>query len=1011
VISVIVYGRNDAHGYNLHRRAALSLNCIAEVLTDPQDEIVFVDYNTPDELPTFVEALADTLTDRCLGLLRVLRVPASLHEQRFAPRTHLPAIEPVARNAGVRRANPSNRWLLSTNTDMILLPRADRSLSEICRELPDGFYGLPRFELPEWLWERLPRNDPRRAMAEIERLGPGLRLDEPTVSHEWIRFDAPGDFQLILREDFVAIGGLDEEMLLGYHVDSNLSRRMLFHRGSIQSLGERLAGYHCNHNREPTVYHGTGKVANDLDRFVVKVDRAELPAQRDTWGLPDVELEEVPVGERSGPAFAAALVAAIPSSPGPRTPSDAARVPFELTYDSGHVMPFVADSLAVSSSEATIGYMGANPVLERMLATAVERLGFRRPLQVAKLDDLSSVQELARTADVFVVDLGVDASLVDASLSPAEDHQPAPLPARLDPAFEALERLIELERARLALGEHPRRFVLVHSWTVFWDAYVLAHLDCSHTTAHSRVRRATVRRHPIDDEATREALVRERRLIRWAARDGAGERRLHLRPDQAIELADLSDYGGFGDGWAHPDERGIWTQGAQSQLALELDGVDEGDYVLALSLGSICVATDASLRVEAFVNGERVAARDFSYGDPEWHIELPASEPADREVDLTFEVEEPSSPLELGWSSDERRIGILLRAATLLPADDDAARAGLERERRLARWAARVKAGERRLHIRPREPVELADLSDYGAFGDGWLLYPQEAGIWTEGLRSELALTLDGIGESDSVLVLSLGSICVGTDDLLRVEAFVNGEPVAAREFNYGDPEWRMELPAPLPAGDEVDLAFVIEEPKSPVEVGWSADDRRLGILVRSLTLEEVDRSVRPGEKIVFAEGSGAERFLGKGWSELEPTGVWTDGEKASLVLKLTDISPAVAELVLAVSAFMTPDHPNLRFEAAALDEELAGRVFRHGEAQRLVRIPWPAAAGTHAGRTTFELRLSEPARPVDLGLGDDVRRLGLHLEWLTVRKSAWRATLGDAIREKSANLRRRLAT
>jgi hypothetical protein len=118
---------------------------------------------------------------------------------------------------------------------MILLPQSDQSLSGICSELPDAFYGLPRFELPEWLWERLPRSDPRRAMAEVERLGRGLRLDEPTVSHEWIRFDAPGDFQLILREDFLAIDGLDEEMLLGYHVDSNLSRRMFFDRGPIES--------------------------------------------------------------------------------------------------------------------------------------------------------------------------------------------------------------------------------------------------------------------------------------------------------------------------------------------------------------------------------------------------------------------------------------------------------------------------------------------------------------------------------------------------------------------------------------------------------------------------------------------------------------------------------------------------------------------------------------------------------------------------------------------------------
>ena len=99
MISVVLYGRNDAHGYNLHRRAALSLNCLAEVLTDDDDEIVFVDYNTPDELPTFIEAIADTLTPRCLDVLRVLRVPAALHRERFAPLTHLPAVEPVCRNA------------------------------------------------------------------------------------------------------------------------------------------------------------------------------------------------------------------------------------------------------------------------------------------------------------------------------------------------------------------------------------------------------------------------------------------------------------------------------------------------------------------------------------------------------------------------------------------------------------------------------------------------------------------------------------------------------------------------------------------------------------------------------------------------------------------------------------------------------------------------------------------------------------------------------------------------
>ncbi len=58
MISTILYGRNDSHGYNLHKRVAISLNCIAHVLDDPNDEIIFVDYNTPDDMPTFVEAIS-----------------------------------------------------------------------------------------------------------------------------------------------------------------------------------------------------------------------------------------------------------------------------------------------------------------------------------------------------------------------------------------------------------------------------------------------------------------------------------------------------------------------------------------------------------------------------------------------------------------------------------------------------------------------------------------------------------------------------------------------------------------------------------------------------------------------------------------------------------------------------------------------------------------------------------------------------------------------------------------
>lgn len=151
MISIVLYGRNDNYGYNLHKRAALSLNCMAEVLTDPDDEIVFVDYNTEDDFPTFPEAIQDTLTEKAQRLLRILRVRPAIHA-RWRNSTHLFTLEPLARNVAVRRSNARNRFILSTNTDMIFVPRRGLSLTDLVRDLPYGYYGLPRFEIPETLW-------------------------------------------------------------------------------------------------------------------------------------------------------------------------------------------------------------------------------------------------------------------------------------------------------------------------------------------------------------------------------------------------------------------------------------------------------------------------------------------------------------------------------------------------------------------------------------------------------------------------------------------------------------------------------------------------------------------------------------------------------------------------------------------------------------------------------------------------------------------------------------------
>ena len=568
MLSVVAYGRNDSSGYNAHRRVALSLNCIAEVLDGVGDEIVFVDYNTPDGLPTLPESLADTLTEHCRSRLRVLRVRSDVHAERFEQDTPLQIVEPVARNVAVRRANPSNRWLLMTNTDMVFLPRTNRSLTGVCSGLADGFYVIPRFELPEWVWERLSRRDPERVLHELAELGPALRLDEVTTSHDWLRFDSAGDFQLVLRENFVAIDGFDESMVLGWHVDANLGKRMLLHRGSVESLDGEVAGYHCNHLRTASTYQRS-PVANDLERFVVSCDLASVPAQRETWGLADVDVEEIDLTGSAERRFATAVTTAL-GNPGTRPGStNALNEKWSLAYDSGHVLAHVADAIRVARQPPSVAYLGANPVLRGMLGKLVDAL-------YGALELASGVVD----ADVVVVDLGVDSTLAGPSPERDDGAPAAERRRELIGVFDAFRALVYAERAAIRGGRHPRQFVLVNSAAIYWNAYCQAELRCGPTTPHSRVRRATVRTTAYDGEHVGREATRAHQLRRWITRRDADAGYLALKPGTPVSIDSLDDYAGFGSGWDFPSRTGVATHGPRAALAVSTADVAEPQLVL-----------------------------------------------------------------------------------------------------------------------------------------------------------------------------------------------------------------------------------------------------------------------------------------------------------------------------------------------------------------------------------------------------------------------------------------------
>lgn len=367
MISIILYGRNDQHGYQYHKRLALSLNNLAHLLSHVNDEIIFVDYNTPNDLPTLIESVQDILTEKAKLIIRILRVRPQVH-QNYKHRTSRKVLEALARNTAIRRSNPVNPWILSTNPDMIFLPREHSTLSDIVAPLEKGFYTLPRFEIPEYLWDMsLDRLHPGKNIKFLQDHSVELHLHMSVHEKPFIGYENVGDFQLMNRNDIFHIGGFDENMQLGWHVDANLSKRMFCLHHEIKNLSGRLYGFHCNHIRDTNNdMHGKFHLENDWKKFVTEVTTPYTTSLKN-WGLKEQTIEEIKLSQNK---YFEVLLNLQKMMPAKSYEKKLNPTNFNLsTYDTFHTFPYLADHLATIPSHTKIVYLGFNDTLKKQLTS------------------------------------------------------------------------------------------------------------------------------------------------------------------------------------------------------------------------------------------------------------------------------------------------------------------------------------------------------------------------------------------------------------------------------------------------------------------------------------------------------------------------------------------------------------------------------------------------------------------------------------------------------------------
>lgn len=461
MISILVYGRNDDYGAKLQRRAALSLNSIAEILTQPDDEIVFVDYNTSDEFVTFPEAIDDTLSEAARRRIRVVRVRPDFHTQRVGP-SGAAVVESIARNIGLRHTNPANRWVLSTNPDVLLISSGE-ALAAALQNARDGYYGAPRHELPRFMWEQLRRSEPKQVADQVRAWCDVLPLREAVLHHRPdIGFDAPGDFQLAPRADYFAIGGFDERMQRAWHVDSNLAVRMASRLGLPSRLPSGPVVFHCEHTSGTQTKHAAQRQEDSWDQFVEQV--ADDPWSDPNWGAPDQDFEIIDLNHHPAQGLVSILAEGADAADrrdigdfvyGPETYGNIPRHRL-------HAALFLLDRLLNFDRRArVVGWIGSDAVNREFVSQFLVEAGF---------------QPLANEADAEVV-------IIEAPSSQDADGA--------DEVFwTSLGAWLRGEAARVSQGLTPRLVLGLNAVHCDFEVFLRQHFEVTLAPATTRLRPA-----------------------------------------------------------------------------------------------------------------------------------------------------------------------------------------------------------------------------------------------------------------------------------------------------------------------------------------------------------------------------------------------------------------------------------------------------------------------------------------------------------------------------------------
>jgi hypothetical protein len=433
MLSIVICGTNDNGGYNLHKRAALTLNTAAELL-GADDEILFVDFNTSGDLPTLPEAIADTLTPRAAEKTRIIRL-------RSPGLTEAQALQ-----AGVKAAAAASDWFMFLRLGAILGLDAGADLNSVLRASPPAPVRLAALPLPEAFWGGLDRNAPQETTSAMSAWAARSHLD-PAV-----------------------IGGAPV-----YLASRTWTQAPTAGETADLGPGAGLRAYDCS-------FHGA----------VTPADWTNLPQAfaRSGGNAGAGGVEVFTVHKASADRYVRGLTAVV------KEPLsgflEAAYVPEAyggLGYHPDHVLPYLLDLVSCVPPNTRIGYVGARTDTFTAFAEAWSAMGAEQPLLTPDLAPwLDHPKATAwpfdawvEEAEFFVFEVGAETNQTQETLN-AEER------SRIWAVDYSFRQTAERDKDRQSAGAAPRRALVINGVHNFFEPLVMATLSVTLTPFSSRIR-------------------------------------------------------------------------------------------------------------------------------------------------------------------------------------------------------------------------------------------------------------------------------------------------------------------------------------------------------------------------------------------------------------------------------------------------------------------------------------------------------------------------------------------